>query len=167
MPADQFTRVNLDYIYPPLLMRVMEVIAVLRKSKLRFVATHGFRSFAEQDALFDQRPKVTNARGGESQHNYGLAFDFVYDVNPNTPKVEPGWASPMYEPLVREVIKSGLHSGVNYNDSPHVGWPRLVSGEELKALKLIYESTTGDELTKLKAVWQYVDSLGIKLPDYP
>ena len=40
----------------------------------------GLRTYAEQDALFAQgrtRPgrKVTNAKGGESNHNFGIAFD--------------------------------------------------------------------------------------------
>ena len=34
------------------------------------------RTYAEQDKLFSKRPKVTNARGGQSWHNFGLAFDF-------------------------------------------------------------------------------------------
>jgi len=42
----------------------------------------GFRSFTEQDALYAQgRTKagriVTKARGGQSYHNYGLAYDWV------------------------------------------------------------------------------------------
>ena len=41
--------------------------------RLRF--THTYRSFEEQDALYRQRPKVTNAKGGQSYHNYGLAID--------------------------------------------------------------------------------------------
>ena len=36
----------------------------------------GTRSYKEQDKLFRKRPKVTNARGGRSWHNFGLAFDF-------------------------------------------------------------------------------------------
>jgi peptidoglycan L-alanyl-D-glutamate endopeptidase CwlK len=47
-----------------------------------------YRTFAEQDALYAQgrtKPglKVTNAKGGQSIHNYGLAFDIVllYDLN--------------------------------------------------------------------------------------
>lgn len=44
--------------------------------------TQGFRSIADQDALYAQgRPKgviVTNAKGGESFHNYGAALDFVF-----------------------------------------------------------------------------------------
>lgn len=44
--------------------------------------TAGLRTFDEQDALYDQGrstsgKKVTNAKGGESYHNYGLAFDVV------------------------------------------------------------------------------------------
>lgn len=35
----------------------------------------GTRSYAEQDRLYAQRPKVTNAKGGQSNHNFGIAFD--------------------------------------------------------------------------------------------
>jgi peptidoglycan L-alanyl-D-glutamate endopeptidase CwlK len=43
--------------------------------RLRFA--YVYRSIEEQNKLFAQRPKVTNARGGQSIHNYGLAFDIV------------------------------------------------------------------------------------------
>ncbi len=43
--------------------------------RLRFSSV--FRSVTEQNALYNQRPKVTNARGFQSIHNYGLAFDYV------------------------------------------------------------------------------------------
>ena len=35
-----------------------------------------YRSAERQDRLFKQSPKVTNARGYESLHNYGWACDF-------------------------------------------------------------------------------------------
>lgn len=35
----------------------------------------GTRTYAEQDALYNKRPKVTNARGGYSYHNFGLCID--------------------------------------------------------------------------------------------
>ena len=41
----------------------------------------GTRTYAEQDALFrkgrygNRPPKVTNARGGQSNHNFGIAWD--------------------------------------------------------------------------------------------
>lgn len=35
----------------------------------------GTRSYAEQDALYNKKPRVTKAKGGYSWHNFGLAFD--------------------------------------------------------------------------------------------
>ena len=35
----------------------------------------GTRSYAEQDALYRKRPRVTRARGGQSMHNFGIAWD--------------------------------------------------------------------------------------------
>ncbi len=53
-----------------------EICAALKgKAMCRFSYT--LRTFAEQDALFNQKPKVTNAKGGQSYHNYGLAVDIV------------------------------------------------------------------------------------------
>ncbi len=43
--------------------------------RLRFA--YVYRTNAEQDALYLKKPKVTNAKGGQSIHNYGLAFDIV------------------------------------------------------------------------------------------
>lgn len=50
---------------------------------LRFA--YVYRSNALQDKIFNERPKKTNARGGQSIHNYGLAFDIVmlYDNDGN------------------------------------------------------------------------------------
>lgn len=44
-----------------------------RGLELRIIC--GTRSYAEQDKLYNKRPKVTNARGGYSMHNFGIAFD--------------------------------------------------------------------------------------------
>lgn len=50
----------------------------------------GLRTFSEQDALYAQgrtKPgnRVTNSKGGQSYHNYGLAIDFaiLYDKDGN------------------------------------------------------------------------------------
>lgn len=58
--------------------------ALIQRSYARgvsIVITQGLRTIAEQNALYAQGrskpgPIVTNARGGTSYHNYGLAFDF-------------------------------------------------------------------------------------------
>ena len=43
-----------------------------------------FRTNAEQDTLYLKRPKVTNAKGGQSIHNYGLAIDFALIIDGKT-----------------------------------------------------------------------------------
>lgn len=43
--------------------------------------SQGLRTFGEQDALYRQRPKVTNAKGGQSIHNYGFAIDIVLIID--------------------------------------------------------------------------------------
>jgi len=59
---------------------------------IEIVITQGYRSSEEQDALFNQGRSsagniVTNARGGESYHNYGLAIDFAL----RTPEGDVVW----------------------------------------------------------------------------
>jgi peptidoglycan L-alanyl-D-glutamate endopeptidase CwlK len=54
----------------------------LLKAKMPIVLTFGYRSIEQQDRLYAQgRTKpgkiVTNARGGQSPHNYGLAIDLA------------------------------------------------------------------------------------------
>ncbi len=53
---------------------------------LKLRITQGYRSIAEQDAYYAQGRTspgiiVTNAKGGESYHNYRLAFDVVQMIN--------------------------------------------------------------------------------------
>ena len=73
-----------------------------RGVRLRFSYT--LRTFAEQDALFIKRPKVTNARAGQSFHNYGLAFDIVllYDKNLDGVFEEASWD------MVRDGDRDGI-----------------------------------------------------------
>jgi len=67
---------------------------------LALVVTQGLRSMAEQDQLFAQGRTapgkiVTNARAGESYHNFGLAFDvLVLDAmgKADWSSGNPGWA---------------------------------------------------------------------------
>lgn len=59
---------------------------------IEVVTTHDFRSMEEQDALYNQGRSiagniVTNAKGGESYHNYGLAIDFAL----RTPEGDVVW----------------------------------------------------------------------------
>jgi peptidoglycan LD-endopeptidase CwlK len=82
---DQTTLPRIQLMHPKLRDEVSEIYkeicaALTGKAICRF--SHTLRTFAEQDALFAQgrtKPgaKVTNARAGQSYHNYGLAIDIV------------------------------------------------------------------------------------------
>ena len=92
--------------------------------RLRFA--YVYRSIAEQNVLYNQRPKVTNAKGGQSIHNYGLAFDYVImldkDNNGTFETIEWDLKSP-YHKIVWDYFKSkGYEHGgdwKNFKDYPH------------------------------------------------
>ena len=86
---DQVTLDRIKLLHPKLKDEVLniydEIVAALNGSAIcRFAYT--LRTFAEQDALYAQGrtkvgAKVTNAKGGQSYHNYGLAIDIVLLVD--------------------------------------------------------------------------------------
>ncbi len=82
----------------------------------------GLRTFAQQDALFAKGrtapgPKVTNAKGGESNHNFGVAFDVgVFDGRDYL------GSSPAYDMVGAIGAEIGLEWGGHWNsfvDKPH------------------------------------------------
>jgi peptidoglycan L-alanyl-D-glutamate endopeptidase CwlK len=100
----------------------------------------GFRSYAEQDALFAQgrtKPgrKVTNAKGGESNHNFGIAFDIgIFRGAEYLPE------SPAYDTVGALGKELGLEWGGDWEglvDKPHFelrpGWADHLSEREMLA----------------------------------
>jgi len=86
MENDKITIQRIQLLHPRLRDEVKNVYdeILLRGVNIRFTAT--LRTFAEQDALYAQGrtkpgPRITNARGGQSYHNYGLALDFCLLMN--------------------------------------------------------------------------------------
>ncbi len=82
----------------------------------------GLRTYAEQDALYAKgrtKPgrKVTNARGGYSNHNFGIAFDVgVFQGSSYIPE------SPSYKAVGALGVELGLDWGGNWKtikDEPH------------------------------------------------
>jgi peptidoglycan L-alanyl-D-glutamate endopeptidase CwlK len=101
---------------------------------------NGLRTYSEQDELFAQgrtKPgrRVTNAKGGESNHNFGIAFDVgVFDDKAYLPE------SPAYDVLGAIGVELGLEWGGNWQgfvDKPHFqlrpAWADKLSERELLA----------------------------------
>lgn len=73
---------RLTGLHPVVLAAATALIERCYSLNIPILITQGLRTIAEQDALYAQgRTKpgaiVTNARGGYSYHNYGLAVDFA------------------------------------------------------------------------------------------
>ena len=101
--------------------------------------TQGERSYEEQDALFAQGrttdgDRVTNARGGESYHNFGRAIDVVPLDEGGSPDWSAGTIDGGWERLGELGEDQGLDWGGNWNsfqDRPHFEDPRGQSVQEL------------------------------------
>lgn len=83
-PKDNFeTRPSsndLSSLHPFVALLARRFLDLTRQNKLDVRITTAFRSWDEEDRLFAQGrtnpgPIVTNARGGDSYHNWGFAFD--------------------------------------------------------------------------------------------
>lgn len=102
-----------------------------------------FRSFEEQDKLYAKgrtRPgrRVTNARGGESFHNYGVAADIAfYDEKGTISWPEDGDYAKLWTRYGEHAKKQGLEWGGDWKsitDRPHIEYhPGVGSASSLKA----------------------------------
>ena len=90
--------------------------------RLRFTSV--YRTNAEQDLLYNQKPKVTNAKGGQSIHNYGLAFDIVIllDEDNNGTFEKAVWSGKYFDFVVEKLKSKNYEWGgdwKSFKDNPH------------------------------------------------
>ncbi|NJM79852.1 MAG: M15 family metallopeptidase [Flavobacterium sp.] len=86
---DKYTTERIKKLHPLVRKEVVKIIkacdtALTGKAKIRI--TQGLRTFEEQDALYAigrTKPgkKVTNAKAGQSIHNYGFAVDICLIID--------------------------------------------------------------------------------------
>ncbi len=116
-------------VHPELRLRVMMLIKLLHANQLYFGAFMGMRTIGEQEALFAQGRTipgkiVTQARGGQSWHNFGLAVDMVEDGDPTRAGIQWSWANNKdYLRIGMFAQMCGLEWGgfwKSFKDYPHV-----------------------------------------------
>ena len=154
---DAISAQRIALLHPKVRKEVEEIIkeidkALTGRAKIRI--SQGLRTFAEQDALYAQGrtdkkgPIVTNAKGGQSIHNYGLAVDFVLIID-NT---DASWAMNKdwdddkindWTEVVNIFKKYGWAWGGNWNntkDYPHFDksfnntWQQLLAKKNAKQI---------------------------------
>lgn len=77
---------SVDDLTPAMRQKCLLFIQKCREAGIDVLITSTYRDFESQDALYAQgrtKPgaKVTNAKAGESYHNYRIAFDFCPILN--------------------------------------------------------------------------------------
>lgn len=122
------------------------------ESKYRFDinlrVTDGYRTYAQQDAIYAKGRTtngqiVTNAKGGESNHNFGLAIDIVPIERDAHGNVTLSWESTQYPLLGRVGQKSLLEWGGSWKkivDQPHF---QDLQGKTLKQLRALPKDVNG------------------------
>lgn len=130
---------RLAKLMPEFARRVRLIVEALAKRGFDVEVTQGLRTFAEQDALYAQGrtrkgPKVTNAKGGQSLHNYGVAADFALMVNGKYLWPDP---HPVWQAIAEEATKARLEAGANWSkpDKPHIEWPDVAWQDLLSIYK--------------------------------
>lgn len=158
-------------LHPIFVERLVMLAELLAQRGMKALITDGLRTFAEQDKLFKIGRRgikgeriVTKARGGESNHNYGLAVD-MYPVLPDAsgkdkvfteipPKssIEFARAFRRTQESIGEIAEElGLFWGARFSgivDTPHI---QLLAQHEMspkECLKIFRKNSN-----TLQAVW--------------
>lgn len=135
---------RLQQLHPKLRDKALEdyekVSTGLKSGLLRI--TQGLRTIEEQDALYAQGRTapgniVTNAKGGSSLHNFGLAFDIVIIRDG-----KPDWATdtPDFKYVVEALKELGWEWGGDFHsiiDKPHF---QITYGHSVHDLQSKYNS---------------------------
>lgn len=122
MPVDPRSEKNIATLHPRVQPIARQFIEAAASHGITIRIISALRTFDEQDALYAQgrsKPghKVTNARGGYSNHNFGIAFDIgVFSGSKYLDE------SPLYKAVAVIGVQLGLEWGGNWKtiqDEPH------------------------------------------------
>lgn len=156
-------------VHPTIAEKVRQLIKKAHKEGIFIIITQGVRTIKEQEALYEKgRTKpgkiVTNARGGHSYHNFGLAIDYCVCDSVGG-KLIPNWYVDQRWKRVGSIGKTlGLEWGgdwESFRDYPHFQYtfglslsklrngvkPPMVKKSEIKK----YYLTTGTFKNKQEA----------------
>ncbi len=126
---DNISEANLEGVHPELVRRIRQLADKCEANGIAIRVTQGVRTWGAQDALYAQGRTlpgkiVTNAPGGHSMHNFGLAVDIVPGMD-GFPAFTPDWdAMDVRWKNVLSLAKTcGLAEGAEWRtfpDRPHL-----------------------------------------------
>jgi peptidoglycan L-alanyl-D-glutamate endopeptidase CwlK len=159
-------------LHPVLRAAANELIERSYAKGIPILITQGTRTIAEQNALYAQGrskpgPIVTNARGGASYHNYGLAIDFAlllpsgdavsWDMKRDGDKDRTA----DWNEVVNEAKKLGFRWGGDwktFKDYPHLQMTFGLTIKDLRAGKRPTAQQVSEMLKRIKGGDDKVDT---------
>jgi hypothetical protein len=137
--AKKISLAKIDTLKPDFAARVFEWYNVMTEAGYNPYIYCGLRSEAEQNELYKigrdlPGNKVTNARAGQSFHNYGRAFDWVPLIvnNKNPQMFEAAWSN-------KYAYEQGQFEGTKYHlrwlswETPHLEDANFKDWKDLQA----------------------------------
>ena len=137
---------NIMTMFPQTQTAARQLLAAAKNFKYAVKIISGTRTYAEQNALFaigrtvqTSKPKVTNARGGQSNHNFCIAWDIgLFDKATGAyfTKTKP------YQEFAAFVKPhlTGVEWGgdwTSFRDPPHY---QMATGKTLKNVRSLFEA---------------------------
>jgi peptidoglycan LD-endopeptidase CwlK len=157
---DSVSAARLAMVYPDLAEKVMQMDEMLEQEGIVIRVVQGLRTWQEQDKLYAQGRTesgkvVTNAPGGHSYHNFGLAVDCAPFMAGDEQALDWNAAHPSWKRMEAVGVSLGLVSGAN--------WIRLVDAPHFQLTGRFPEAGPDDELRQIwrdggnGAVWMAVE----------
>lgn len=136
-------------LQPDAQRKAREFLKATTALPLTYKIISGTRTYAEQDELFAHGrtkpgPRVTNARGGQSNHNFGIAWDVGIFDNGKYLTGATHEEEQAYIDLGTHILANvtGLEWGGNWHDfvdRPHF---QLTTGQTVAAVRELFEGGT-------------------------
>lgn len=124
----------IEELHPKIRNDVAKAVNELKeKHDIKLLLTDGTRTFKEQKQLYEKGRSapgniVTNAKPGQSYHNYGLAVDVVEQIEGTADYNLTDW-----QKIADVFQKYGFKWGASFGDKPHFYRDYNHEWEELKA----------------------------------
>jgi peptidoglycan L-alanyl-D-glutamate endopeptidase CwlK len=136
----QRTESNILTLHPKAQEAARQFLTRLHNAGINARIISGTRTYAEQDELYAKGrtkpgPKVTNAKGGQSNNNFGIAWDIGIFDNQGAYLPE----SPLYDRAAEVGLIDGLEWGRDWQsfiDKPHY---QLVTGLSIATVRSRFE----------------------------
>lgn len=152
--AKEFERIKKDYgtfdlrsegilvtLLPKMQIASRKLLALAKSKKFPHDVKllSGTRTYDEQNALYEKRPKVTNAKGGQSNHNFSIAIDVgifdgskYYTGATRTEEKAYDALAVLVKPNIQELEWGGDWKSIV--DKPHYQYRTGKSTSEVRAL---------------------------------